>query len=920
MKGIFFYLILGIVFLSWPVSAAWYTFDDCGDVSTVGSWNNPNSEYDGLAPTECTTIKKQGGTSMNLSWNTAQGTYHTARWTYTASSLDFSAYQNGYMKFWIYLPDTAHFGDGANYLLFIAVGSAEWSDRVYNYETLAHKVSGWNEITLDFDTDTTQGTPDWTAIDFINLIIYENSSNPINSFVLVDDFRIYADDPVVLTDTANYYEVNTDHYRTRVWKSGDWIQNLWQNHDRHDLTGTGTKSIYNSEYLNMETKYSVTASSATYGTTTTALDYNSSELVVITRSIYENFTNISMSLVFIPNQPYFIAKEKRKNDATEPQGNAQSYFYINDGLFGSSWPYGIHLSRYNGSVEHPAAADEKNYPFSAAITSKQSSSWPMWYAHNSALNVSIGAYFTGMSDDAWLTSSLYCCAHGSGFTEPQFNWYGMEDERHFTFLNGTERWLETYIFVDEGDISNKYANESFNPEYFDNITAPDIYSVAPFNHSWPGSGIDLTTNSLFLAGRYSYFEIWSPTHGKRDTPIRRGYLGLRFKNDGVDDYIGGGSGVYSIAPFNYGKNSTHSWANQTWERYNLNVTWHMEAEKDSNIVSIKQTVRPTANVNMTGLYTYLYVHASYGTLIDINNSITDIRYSDELFREEGYTVIYDSAYAYRTFGGTTRYWYIMRNTTGQIVTPSDSWTVNMRVYPHDGNITAYSEIESANQRVHYFSKYAKTMPGLINDSFGQITDQNVIIYNATYNTSHLNLKAYSIADVTQTAYIYTNISNVKYILADDGIYRIWDRWGISITTGASTEEIEMPWGTWNTTIPRVTSITNSVNIYTADYNPTTKRITVNFSADPGGFSIENAKHKQAWLYGIGCDKAFSNAKIIKETTGTCNYLVVVKGTDITIIDTSTTSKPIPRAYVIAAGAVATLAALIAGFVKRRRKR
>jgi len=891
-------LIVGCILLSMSVNAAWYTFDDCGDIDPVSG--NPgwysHATYDKLTvPLINTSLVKQGSASMELTWNTSNSVEtKSIFWSTNDYNTTLDQYKNGSLTVWVYIQDSSILES-----VWITFGNSIWDDFKGDRFTLS---DGWNVLTLDFDTcDSNSGTVNWSAIDTRAIHLIQNTSNLKNGSVIVDDMQLHADDPLIITNRTDYWEINNNHYRLKFEKDYETIYELYQNHDRNLITGVGSvgkRGIYNTEYHSTKNGGNVYSSRCTDCTVETNLLYNSSDLAVLQRYIYENYTNISEYYHFI-DQPYIVIKELRHTDSVESHTNFQTYYYINNDIFKSD--ENIFLMLYNGTRGTNADSGKEEHHYAPAINYGYADEFPYWDAYNSTINVSVGAFYTGMSDDKWLTTSIFCCGESTGWTEPQLNHYAAGDAYSFLMKNtsGT-MWTETYIWTDEGQINESLSEESFNSEYGDNITVPSIFSVAPFNITYPGSGIDLTTNSLELHGRVTYFQVYSPTYMRWYDPHENGRIYLRMYNSSGSYNLGGGSGVVSQYQQNYNANSTHAWGNMTWETNNLNVTWHLEASKNSDVAKIKYVITPVQNVSISNISVVLFAQGEGRTAYaNLSGRLVTATWNKELLGSEGYSVYSKTDPTNVDFSGSGyKYFFYLNNSADVKYNQSDSWTIELEVFGHKGSITSYDNFSNMDQRVHKYMKYAKTMPGLLNDSFGQIVDQNVIIYNATYNTTHMNLKAYSISGSAQTAYIYTNISQVKYILPNDGIYRIYDRWDISIATGATTEEIDMPWGAWNTSIPHLSSVPSPVEIRKASFDQ---------SADRGNGVVTIQSYSTSdYILGIEmpnatCKYGFRNAKIKDADWDACNFNLSVRGNRVVTI-TSYYSPGFPTSAIAAFGA------------------
>lgn len=156
--------------------------DDCGDTSTIEDWVEG---ADGLNPVDNQVYVKQGSHSMALGVDADKSGGPYATWENSQARGDLSNYQHDWVYFWVYF-------ETLDYLAATgAVFSLYFGNSLANYLLFTRSKSelsvGWNLIKCDFDNpDGSNGTVDWTAIDFMFISVVEVGGND-NDFTLCLD-------------------------------------------------------------------------------------------------------------------------------------------------------------------------------------------------------------------------------------------------------------------------------------------------------------------------------------------------------------------------------------------------------------------------------------------------------------------------------------------------------------------------------------------------------------------------------------------------------------------------------------------------------------------------------------------------------------------------------------------------------------
>lgn len=155
--------------------------DDCGDTSTIEDWGELD---DGLNPVDNQVYVKEGSHSMALGIDADLSELDRARWVNVHVDGDLTAYQHEWLYVWIYFPTLDYLATGTAALFTIGSGAA---DRAYFNIPLNTLSVGWNLLKFDLDNPSgVTGSPNWAAIDYKYLMIYEAEEN-------INDFTIYVD-------------------------------------------------------------------------------------------------------------------------------------------------------------------------------------------------------------------------------------------------------------------------------------------------------------------------------------------------------------------------------------------------------------------------------------------------------------------------------------------------------------------------------------------------------------------------------------------------------------------------------------------------------------------------------------------------------------------------------------------------------
>lgn len=159
-----------------------YMLDDCGDTSTITDWVET---LDGLNPVDETTLIKQGSHSMALGVDADLDVQEYAKWKNTQNQGNLSAYEHDWLYLWVYLP-TLDYLRAPLATIQVFVGSNEANRMWWDFFKIGLTI-GWNLIKCDLDNpDATAGVVDWTAINYMEIRLYEVLGN-------TNDFTVYID-------------------------------------------------------------------------------------------------------------------------------------------------------------------------------------------------------------------------------------------------------------------------------------------------------------------------------------------------------------------------------------------------------------------------------------------------------------------------------------------------------------------------------------------------------------------------------------------------------------------------------------------------------------------------------------------------------------------------------------------------------
>lgn len=166
--------------------------DDGGDTSVITDWANYN---DGAIPVDNTDLIKEGSHSCELGIDADKAGQDNAYWIKSTNMGDCSAYEHDWIYIWVYF-DTIDYLLASGTALAFYIGN-DSSNFLYFYFTKANLSQGWNLLECDLDNPSgTQGSPDFSAIDWQRFTIYEVASN-------TNDFKMILDTIMIIRPNEN---------------------------------------------------------------------------------------------------------------------------------------------------------------------------------------------------------------------------------------------------------------------------------------------------------------------------------------------------------------------------------------------------------------------------------------------------------------------------------------------------------------------------------------------------------------------------------------------------------------------------------------------------------------------------------------------------------------------------------------------
>jgi hypothetical protein len=163
-----------------------FMLDDGGDTTTITDWVE---SIDALNPVDTEDYVKEGSHGMKLGIDASLHGEDNALWTNSQSIGDLGAYRHDWVYMWLYF-NTIDYLEASGVAVMYRIGS-DSSNYMAFYVYKASLSVGWNLLKFDLDNPGgTAGSPDFTAISYQILRIYEASSNTNDFFCVVDSINV----------------------------------------------------------------------------------------------------------------------------------------------------------------------------------------------------------------------------------------------------------------------------------------------------------------------------------------------------------------------------------------------------------------------------------------------------------------------------------------------------------------------------------------------------------------------------------------------------------------------------------------------------------------------------------------------------------------------------------------------------------
>ena len=159
--------------------------DYADNTAVQSAWNDSGTANN---PTVNTTEVLQGTNAVNFPWTTGAG---NSRWTNNISSVDLSDFvgatsgspTEGNLTLWVRTADISTFSS-----IIILVGSSAVNSAEFTLDP-PDQNDEYQFYSLKFTDATINGTPDWTAVDFVRIEVTDTADGT----VIIDDLRVTAE-------------------------------------------------------------------------------------------------------------------------------------------------------------------------------------------------------------------------------------------------------------------------------------------------------------------------------------------------------------------------------------------------------------------------------------------------------------------------------------------------------------------------------------------------------------------------------------------------------------------------------------------------------------------------------------------------------------------------------------------------------
>lgn len=217
-----------------------FVIDDCGDTDDISAWGEL---YDGLDPTSNEVYVREGSKSMKLGVDADESGADFAYWDNATDIGDMNGFSDDTIKIYVYLNSIDYLATSGKAVSYLIGSSA--ADYIRFDYTKAALTVGWNALECVIASPTTtNGTIDWNNIDLQSIMIFEDTGNTNDFYMIVDSLVVVRDNP----DPGLLKDLNTDAngflLSRMVGSFGDYLKPLaCDRYGRLQITGQVASAV-----------------------------------------------------------------------------------------------------------------------------------------------------------------------------------------------------------------------------------------------------------------------------------------------------------------------------------------------------------------------------------------------------------------------------------------------------------------------------------------------------------------------------------------------------------------------------------------------------------------------------------------------------------------------------------------------------